>query len=172
MSRRRNGCAGASVYPHCSNARCNSSRTIRSSGFFHSQAHAGDHRFRHSNGTWSIFNRSRRKESLPVWYGHLGQSAFEDLSLRRAQNLRQDEDWRLHVRAGYHCTRYARAQKWEASRIIFALFETGIGATDTDTSMHSHGERANPNYAHHALWVGTLHCLTGSLLVTFLKSVI
>jgi hypothetical protein len=29
-------------------------------------------------------------------------------------------------------------------------------------------ERANPNYARRALWVGTLHCLTGSLLVTFL----
>jgi len=58
------------------------------------------------------------------------------------------------------CSAYARALEGAASL-----------TSDSYFGLHF-GERANPNYAHHALWVGTLHCLTGSLLVTFLKSVI
>jgi hypothetical protein len=46
-----------------------------------------------------------------------------------------------------------------------------IAAEPTAEATEQESDSMSEPIAHRALWVGTLHCLTGSLLVTFLKNV-
>jgi hypothetical protein len=62
----------------------------------------------------SVSDRSPGKISVSSRSCRVGKSPFEDLSLCRSQELRDDQSRRLHVREGGNCTGLPRFQNREA----------------------------------------------------------
>ena len=66
----------------------------------------------------SVSDRSPGKISVSSRSCRVGKSPFEDLSLCRSQELRDDQSRRLHVREGGNCTGLPRFQNREAPERI------------------------------------------------------